>query len=172
MSRKISISAISVSLAVIALTGSVFIPYVNIVLAVIASLFVIMPLLSNVGLKYTILCYLVTATLGMLLFSGFLSQMLFAIIFIMPYTIIKTAFADKITDRVKRITIRYICANILMAIFIGLAYLLTYEFFSYYVQYWWIVIIAVQLLVIPYDFVLNQAIITFKQIVTRIRGSR
>lgn len=170
MSRKISITAISTALAIISFAGSIFIPILNVVLAVLASFFVVIPVFYNLGIKYSILCYLVTSALGFVLFGSYVVQMLLNVVFIMPFTIAKI-IVDKHSNKTARILIKYICANLLAAVMIALIYILSNEFFNENLKYWWIVIIVVELMVIPYDYVLDQGLKVIKGIIIKINSS-
>lgn len=159
-SYKIALSGVVGAIASVLLIGAVYFP-VTLTLSVVASFVVVIPAIAyDKAAGYCIAVAAVAAALAMIISGRFFYVLPFAVLFA-PYMIVKIY-----VDRSKLLApFKWLIKYGVLEIALGLLVLLTFLFFAenwkHFTSldwFWWVFLLAPQVIIIPYDLIAGSGI--------------
>ena len=157
--KRIAMSGIGTALGVLCLMAVVYLPTMNVAFSFLAGACVTLSFLADFrSWGWSLLSFFAAATLAVVL-TGNVVELLPFCVFFGPFAWLKLLVDEKIPIRAVRWVLKFVWVNLsLVAMyFLFRAFLLNAEEFEVFVrQYWWLTLLVVNLLTVPYDYLLRE----------------
>ena len=165
LSYKIALSGITVAISVLCLVAAFFIPYGSFTFLILSSMALLIPL-SKRFYFYSLLTYIATALFALII-GIFMPFTPYALFFGL-HPILTVFMRDKKVNKILAIAIKHIFYNgSIIAIYFITKSILTFP--TFLIDYWYVTIIALNLILFVYDELLQRLTLKIEKYIDRIK---